>query len=124
MKTNHDRRRANVKKWIYDDPWTITFYQEGRTDDDADSTVTVTGRISPAGARGAPLVTVPAGPLAGENVTVKYNSVLILEWDAVQPKEGALIKAVHEASGVTIYYHLTFCRHTPDKWEIIIDERQ
>ena len=122
MKVNHDRRRERVEKMIDDDPWTVVIYREGRTPDDADSTISITGRIFPAGAQGFGRSFYPVA-LMGENGIERYRSVLVMPWDTARPPQGAQVKAIHQESGITRYFTVAFARQVASKWEVELDEK-
>lgn len=124
LKVSHAARRTNIEGWIAASPWTITVYRKGRTPDDADTTFSVEGRISPVGVRGTPLSLTGGRNTVGETDTQRYASVLVTAWDATQIKANDFVHAVHDETGVDVDYVVAFVRHTPHKYEIIMDEVQ
>ncbi len=124
LSVSHETRRANIEEWIAASPWTATVYRKGRTPDDPDTTFDVVGRISPVGVRGTSQIISGSAMTKGETEASRYSSVLVTAWDETEIKSGDLIRAVHDESGVTNDYIAVFVRHTPHKYEIIMDERQ
>jgi len=120
----YEQRQRNLQRWIDKDPWTVTFYAKGRTPDDDETTFSATGRISPAGARWAPLQVLPSGVLQGEESVVRYGSVLVVPADTATIKRGMRVVATHDGSGMSNEYEVVFARQVPHKWEVILDERQ
>lgn len=124
LSVSHSQRRANIEGWIAASPWSALVYRKGRTPDDADTTFTVTGRVSPVGVRGTPLSFAGNKYTEGEMETQRYASVLVTAWNATQIKSGDMITATHVESGIVVNYVVSFVRRTPHKYEIIMDEVQ
>jgi len=118
----YEARQRNLQRWIDIDPWTVTFYQKGRTPDDAETTFTVTGRVSPAMTRDDQ--TAPGGAMRGENLVARYVSVLVVPADTQTITRGMRVTATHEDSGLTNEYTVLQARQSPHKWEVYLDERQ
>ncbi len=107
-------QRRLVTRQIRRDPWDILVFRDG------DNPFAVEGSVSPAGARGVPLMS-PNG-LPGEDSVAQYRSVLLLEWDATELLKDDRLEATHRASGIVNRYRVVHPRHTPTKWEIMLDE--
>lgn len=120
---NHAFRRTRLQQVIDRDPWTVTIHKEGRTPDDADSSFSFTGRITPAGTRGAPLTMVPR-TMPGEMQVIRYGSVLIAPYDTQAMAQGDLVVATHDESGIVRRFTIAFARRMAWKVEAILDERQ
>lgn len=122
MKVNYRWRRYQIKHWIDNDPWDIVVHRDGKADV-ADSTFEVVGRISSAGARGAPLSLVPAGALRGEMEQHRMGNVLVLRWDETEVLAGDIVRAEHRASGNVTWFTVGLCRNLGGKREVTLHER-
>ena len=121
MRVHHEWRRKKIKNWIDADPWDCVVYRNG-TGDTADSRFSVVGRISLAGARGAPLTRAPSGWERGEMEQHTMANVLIVEWDETEIMASDIIHAEHRDSGQDVWFDVGLCRNLAHKREITLHE--
>lgn len=116
-------RRRDTQQIIDDDPWDITVYREGATQDDAETSFTCVGRIQPVGARGAPLERA-ATIMRGESPVGRYGWVLIVPWDTDPFKTRDVITAVQQSTSISRDFTVVYGGRYAYKHEVIMDERQ
>jgi len=114
--------RRDTKRVIDEDPWTVAVYRKGRTPDDAETTWSFTGRITPAVSRGV-LALNPVA-LQGEGGESRYGWVLLTEWDVAKIKSGDEIRATQQSTSFERVFTAFHGMQYAYKQEVIIDERQ
>jgi len=114
--------RRDTKRVIDEDPWTVVVYRKGRTPDDAETTWTFTGRLTPAISRGV----LPLNPLGmpGEHGETRYGWVLLTEWDVARIKSGDEVRATQVSTSFERNFVTFHGMQYAYKQEVIVDERQ
>jgi len=114
--------RRDTVRVINEDPWTVTIYRKGRTPDDAETTWTFTGRITPAVSRGV----LPLNPeyMPGEHGASRYGWVLLTEWDEALIKRGDEVRATQDSTSFERAFVAFHGMQYAYKQEVIVDERQ
>lgn len=114
-------RRRDVQRQIDDDPWTVTVYRRGLTPDNAETTWTFTGRVTPFGIRGTTIERA-AAVLGGEAPVGRYAFVLLAPYN--QPAMQARDEVVAVQGDITRNLHVVFATQYSYKHEAILDERE
>jgi hypothetical protein len=116
---DHNFRRDRIK-WLIDrDPWDATYVAKGATGADAPTTGSFVCRFVPSsGYKGASR---GLGIESGHSSEVA-SGLILAEWDVEELHFGDTVTLIHRESGVTRRVFVSFARHTPDKWEIEVDE--
>jgi len=116
-------RQRDIQYIIYEDPWDVWLYHEGRTPDDAEVTFSFVGRIVPLGswttARGMGL-NVPKGEIPPGT----YGWMLLAPHNIPTMFTNDSVKAVQISSGISREFRVGFCTRYAYKYEVILDERE
>ena len=119
MALNLTVRRRDTAHIISQDPWSITAYRHGETQDDAVITYTMTGTLMPASSSA-----IARAVGYGESPVGMSRVLLLLEYDADVLQAGDEVRAVQVSTGVArdfvVVTHLGRCGF---KQEIILSER-
>ena len=114
--------RRDAKRVIDEDPWTVIVYRRGRTSDDAETTWTFTGRITPMGSRG--VLALNPERLQGERGESRYGWVLLTEWDVARLKQGDEVRATQTSTSFERSFVAFHGMQYAYKQEAVLDERQ
>jgi len=120
MAINLTVRRRDTLHIINADPWSITAYRRGETQDDAVQTFTMTGTLMPASSS-AIARTVGSG---GEAPVGISRALLLLEYDADVLQNGDEVRAVQDSTDIARdFVVVTHLGQNGYKQEIILNER-
>ena len=114
--------RRDTVRVINEDPWTVIVYRKGRTPDDAETTWTFTGRLTPAISRG--VLPLSSAALQGEGGASRYGWVLLTEWDVAKILRGDEVRAVQDSTDYERHFIAFHGMQYAYKQEAIVDERQ
>lgn len=121
MPINLTVRRRDTDYIIAQDPWSITVYRHGETQDDADVTYTgITGTLMPA-SRGAQVRAVGGGE---EPVGIS-RMLLLLVWNAAILQPGDEVRAVQDSTSIARDFTVVkSLGQNGYKQEVLMDERE
>ena len=120
MPINLTVRRRDVDYIIAQDPWSVTAYRHGETQDDADLTYTMTGTLMPA-RTGAQLRAVGGGE---EPVGIS-RVLLLIPWDDAILQEGDEVRAVQDSTSIARdFVVVKSLGQNGYKQEVLMDERE
>jgi len=119
MPINLTVRRRDTEHIISADPWSITAYRHGETQDDAVQTFTMTGTLMPASSRA-----VARAVDYGEAPVGMSLALLLLKYDADVLQAGDEVRAVQDSTSIARnFIVVTHLGQNGYKQEIIMDER-
>jgi len=108
-------RRRDVSKFIDEDSVTVTVYVPGRTPDDAETSYTFTGRLSPRGS----MLSGRERMAQGEEGPVGMNTwVVVAPYDTTVPRNGARLGIGSQD------FRVIFTMQYQYKLEILLEARE
>jgi len=115
-------RRRDTDHIIAQDPWSITVYRHGETQDDDDITYTdITGTLMPA-SRSAQARAVGSG---GEEPVGISRVLLLLAWDDAILQEGDEVRAVQDSTSIARNFVVVkSLGQNGYKQEVLMNERE
>lgn len=116
-------RRRDTLNIINEDPWSVTVYRRRATGDADEVTFTLSGRVSPAGARGAPSMT-STRAFPGTLPVGRFGWLLLTEYDVDRIIARDEIIAVQDSTSITRKFLAVYSARYSYKYEVIMDERQ
>lgn len=116
-------RRRDTLNIINKDPWSVTVHRRRATGDASETTFTLTGRVFPVGARGAPSMT-SARAFPGTLPVGRFGWLLLTEYDADRILARDEIIAVQDSTSITRKFLAVYSARYGYKYEVVMDERQ